>query len=310
MSDQVVIFFGSSSFAVPALRALDGAGLNIAYVVTRPDRIRARGGKTLPTPVKAYAVDAGLKVLEPESIKDNKDFMDSMKKAAPGLLVVVSYGKILPVEMLELATNGAVNIHASILPEYRGAAPIQRAIMDGQETTGVSLMQMGEGLDDGDVIAEVSLPIEDLDAGTLTELLAEAGADLLMENLQDLFDGTATGVPQDEKRSTYANKIEKTDAHIDFSKTATEIERLVRAMSPTPGAYAKRGEERIGISKVQAVPGSAAPGHVVSVSGEGISVGTGEGLLVIKELKMPGKRTLPVADYLRGNNFAEDPPLE
>ena len=309
MTDFTIVYFGSSSFAVPALAALYRSGVNIAYVVTQPDRIRARGGKTLPTPVKAYATDVGIKVLEPDRIKGNLDFQKTLEDVAPNLLVVVSYGKILPVELLGLATRGAVNIHASLLPEYRGAAPIQRAIMDGREMTGVSLMRMGAGLDDGDVIATASMPIGDLDAGILTDKLAEAGASLLIENLPDLADGSAIGMAQDEAKSTYAAKIEKSDACIDFSKSAEEIARLVRAMSPTPGAYAMRGEERIGISTVQTVSGSAMPGQVVAVSDDGIIVGTGEGLLVVKELKMPGKRVLPVADYLRGNAFSKEPPL-
>jgi methionyl-tRNA formyltransferase len=308
-----IIYFGSSDFAVPALKALRQAGADIAYVVTRADRIRARGGKTLPTPVKAYALESGLKVLEPERIRDNQDFQETLRKATPDLLVVASYGKILPKETLDLPAHGAVNIHASLLPEYRGAAPIQRAIMDGREETGVSLMLMGEGLDDGDVIQTVRVPIGDSDAGALTERLAKAGADLLLEYLPRLVAGTAPGAAQDETKATYAAKIEKSDARVDFAGSAAEIERLVRAMSPAPGAYTLRGEDRIGIAKARvAAPGeedafsgeeNAAPGQVIKVSNEGIFVGTGKGLLVIEEVKMPGKRVMPVADYLRGNAF-------
>jgi methionyl-tRNA formyltransferase len=281
----------------------------------------------LPTPVKAYALEAGLKVLEPDRIRGNQTFQETLKKAAPDLLVVASYGKILPKETLDLPARGAVNIHASLLPEYRGAAPIQRVILDGREETGVSLIFMGEGLDDGAVIATVRVGVSDLDAGALTERLAEAGADLLMEFLPRLLDGTASSVAQDESKATYAAKIEKSDARVDFTKRAAEIVRLVRAMSPTPGAYALRdgrsegGEERIGIAKARVATGaeeaeasesrtvtgagenSAAPGQVVSVSKDGIFVGTGQGLLVIEAVKMPGKRLMTVADYLRGNAF-------
>ncbi|MDR0874843.1 MAG: methionyl-tRNA formyltransferase [Clostridiales Family XIII bacterium] len=327
-SRPVIVYFGSSGFAVPALRALHRTGAYIAYVVTQPDRVRARGGKTLPTPVKAAALEYGLNVLEPERIRGNADFQEALKNAAPDLLVVASYGKILPKETLDLPAHGAVNIHASLLPEYRGAAPIQRAIMDGREETGVSLMLMGEGLDDGAVIAAVRVGVSDLDAGALTERLAEAGADLLLKFLPRLLNGSASSVAQDETKATYAAKIEKSDARVDFTKSAEKIVRLVRAMSPAPGAYALRGgkdghseggEERIGIAKARvaeaaeatAVTGAtenkAAPGQVVKVSDEGIFVGTGEGLLVIEEVKMPGKRVMTVADYLRGNTLPTEP---
>jgi methionyl-tRNA formyltransferase len=327
LNAPVIVYFGSSGFAVPALRALVQAGSDIAYVVTQPDRVRARGGKTLPTPVKAAAIEYGLKVLEPERIRDNAAFQETLKKAAPDLLVVASYGKILPKDTLDLPVRGAVNIHASLLPEYRGAAPIQRAIMDGREETGVSLMYMGEGLDDGDVIATVRVGVSDLDAGALTERLADAGADLLIAYLPRLLAGTVIGVAQDETKATYAAKIEKSDARVDFTKSAAEIVRLVRAMSPAPGAYALRsgqdgrsegGADRVGIAKARVAAAAeateaveadgtseskVAPGQVIKVSDEGIFVGTGEGLLVIEEVKMPGKRVMPVKDYLRGNTF-------
>jgi methionyl-tRNA formyltransferase len=317
-----IVFMGTSSFAVPALEALHLAGETIAAVVTQPDRARGRGGKTSPTPVGGFAEENGMLLLKPERLKDNGDFARALTEAAPDLIVVASYGKLLPKALLDFPPLGCVNIHASLLPEYRGAAPIQRALLDGKKETGVTLMYMGEGLDAGDMIAAARTETADMNAGMLTDRLARLGAGLLLENMQAIADGTAPRVRQDAAKATYAEKIGKAEGHIDPAAPTDEAVRRVRAMNPAPGAYLLRGGARIGVTKARAVGTgddgmeasraayeTAAPGTVLSVSNMGISVRTGDGVLLIEELQMPGKRAMAVADYLKGNAFGADGPL-
>ena len=309
-----IIYFGSAAFAVPALKALKEGGHIIPYVVTQPDRIRARGGRVLPTPVGLFAEENGLELLKPERIKDNESFMQTLAAAAPDLIVVAAYGKILPKPLLELPPLGCVNIHASLLPEYRGAAPVQSAILDGIKETGVTLAYMASGIDSGDVVAYKKTDVGDKNAGELTETLARLGAELLKAMLPALADGTASRTPQDEEKATYAGKIGKADGHIDISGSAEDAVRRVRAMTPSPGAYVLQGENRIVITKAKAVcmdrrPQTSEIGAVQGAGKEGISVRTGEGVLLIEALKMPGKKAMPAAEYLKGNAFDINEPL-
>jgi len=319
--DLKIVFMGSSDFAVPALEALHKAGYRIPYVVTQPDRMRGRGNKVKPTPVGMYALENGLSLIKPESLKEDGDHMRKLYEAAPDLIVVASYGKILPKPLLDLPPLGCVNMHASLLPEYRGAAPVQRVILDGKEETGVTLIYLSEGLDNGDMITSVSVPVSDMNAGELTDVLSRVGAELLIDTLPMLMDGTAPRIPQDENKATYAGKIEKADGHLDLGDKAENIVRRVRAMTPVPGAFVLEGGERIVITKARiarpdlgAVPielyEAKEPGTTLSVSGEGIYVRTGDGLLLIEELKMPGKKAMPVREYLKGNEFDTTLPLE
>ncbi|MDR3305893.1 MAG: methionyl-tRNA formyltransferase [Clostridiales Family XIII bacterium] len=319
-----IVYMGTSEFAVPALLALAERGEEVALAVTQPDKARGRGGRILPTPVKKAAAGAGIPTSEPERLRDNADFLAALAKIAPDLIVAASYGKILPKEILVLPRLGCVNIHASLLPKYRGAAPVRWAIADGEEETGVTLIYMGEGLDDGDMIARRSIPVGESDAGELTGRLAALGAELLIEQLPAIADGSARGVPQEEALATYARKIEKEDAHIDLRDDALTAIRRIRAMNPEPGAFVLQGDTRIKIVKAHAVgagpcagfseAGSetrrgAAPGEILSVSAEGLAVQTGDGTLVIDVVGMPGKRAMSIADYLRGNRIDETRPL-
>ncbi|MDR1815320.1 MAG: methionyl-tRNA formyltransferase [Clostridiales Family XIII bacterium] len=312
-----VVYFGTSAFAVPPLEALlsDG-GVDVPLVVTQPDRVRGRGGKVLPTPVKAAALARmrdngksgrdGLRVLEPERIRGNEAFFAELAAAAPDLIVVASYGQILPREVLELPRLGCVNIHASLLPKYRGASPIRQAILDGEEETGVTLMVMGEGLDDGDMIARTAARVGDLDAGALTERLAAAGAALLLEALPSLEDGTALRVPQEESLATYAPKTTKEDARLDWSAPAEAVVRRVRAMAPEPGAWTLAGDVRVRVLGAHIGERAAAqgnPGTVFAVSDEGVFVLAGDGAVVLDVIGVPGKRPMRVAEFLRGNAF-------
>ena len=323
-----IVYMGSADFAVPALDALRRAGHGIALVVTQPDRARGRGGKVLPTPVGLYAEANGLALRKPERLAGDEDFERALAEAAPDLIVVAAYGKLLPKPLLKLPPLGCVNIHASLLPEYRGAAPVQQAILDGKNETGVTLMYMSEGLDAGDIVASVRIDIHGMNAGELTDALARLGAELLTDMLPALADGTAPRITQDDEAATYTKKIEKADGRLDMYKAAEEIARRVRAMTPSPGAYVFRGGDRITVTAARAirpdeyeaymVAGGASlslrketePGTTLSVSGEGIGVQTGDGVLLIEALKMPGKRAMPVKEYLKGNAFGTEEPLQ
>ena len=309
-----IVYMGSADFAVPALEALKGSGYVIPCVVTQPDRVRGRGGNVRPTPVGLYAEKTGIPLLKPEYIKDNEEFARALREAEPDLIVVAAYGKILPEFVLKIPLFGCVNIHASLLPEYRGAAPVQRAILDGKNETGVSLMYVSEKLDAGDIIAAAKVDVSGMNAGETTDVLARLGAELLLKEMPFLADGTAPRVPQDATKATYAEKIEKAEGLLGFGLPAEEITLRVRAMTPAPGAYILKDGERIGVTAALAIdPVSAAgayegyeeaaPGTVLNVSKQGIAVRAGEGAVLIESLKMPGRKAMPVAEYLKGNAF-------
>ena len=320
-------FMGSPGFAVPALEALCRAGHRIVCVATQPDRPRGRGGKVLPTPVSAYAEQNGLPVLKPERLAGNADFARALAEAGPDLIVVAAYGKILPKSLLGLPALGCVNIHASLLPEYRGAAPVQRAILDGKRETGVTLMYMAEELDKGDMIATARTDVSDLNAGELTDVLARLGAGLLMDMIPLLAAGTAPRIPQDESKATYAEKVSKAEGHIDLRESACEAARRVRAMTPAPGAFVHNGDERIVVTEARAMGpeewlafagaggrlpaayGDAGPGTVLAISKDGIGIRTGDGVLLVEALKAPGRKAMPVREYIKGNAFGTERPL-
>jgi len=321
-ADLKIVFMGSSDFAVPALEALHEAGYTIPYVVTQPDRIRGRGNKVSPTPVGEYAQNNGLNLLKPEKIKENEEFMQALAEASPNLIVIVSYGKILPKSVLEIPPLGCVNIHASLLPEYRGAAPVQRAILDGKQELGVTLMFVSEGLDTGDMITTAKTAASDMNAGELTGVLARLGAKILIDTLPEIAEGTVSREQQDDSKATYAEKIEKADEKLDLSESAEKIVRRIRAMAPSPGAYVLKGGERVVITKAKSVElagtdkaveefyRTAMPGSAFTVPSEGIYVRAGDGLFLIEELKIPGKKAMPAREYLKGNVFDTSAPLE
>ena len=294
-----IVYFGTAEFAVPALDALLKAGHNVPFVVTQPDRPRGRGNKMQPTPVGLYAEEKGLKLLKPERLSGDEEFMAELTEARPDLIVVTAYGKVLPKQLLLLPPLGCVNIHASLLPEYRGAAPVQRAILDGKDETGVTLMYMAEGLDTGDIIACAKVQIGGMNAGELTDALARVGAELLVGTIPTIEAGAAPRLPQEDSKATYAEKVEKAEGHIDLSGSAEEAVRLVRAMTPAPGAYVLQGADRIVITKARAA----------SPENGGINIRMGEGVLVVEELKVPGKKAMAVAEYLKGNVFDTEVPL-
>ena len=307
-----IAFAGTPDFARVALRQLHATGIEIALVLTQPDRPSGRGMALLPSPVKAFALEHGLPLAQPRGLRLDGKFPEdaaaaqaALRQARPEVMVVAAYGLLLPAWVLELPPHGCLNIHASLLPRWRGAAPIQRAIEAGDELTGVTLMQMDAGLDTGAMLAVRSTPIAATDtAATLQARLAELGAELAVQGLRELARGALTGHPQPETGVTYAAKIAKSEALIDWRDSAAAIERRLRAFDPFPGARSGlegevitcwRGELR---SELRSATGQ--PGEVLAVDGGALTVACGDGGLALTELQRPGGRRLPAAEFLRG----------
>lgn len=296
---------GTPEFAVPPLKALAQGGYHVELAVTQPDRARDRGKKVQPPPVKEAALEWGIEVAQPEKIKDNEEFIDRLKEIEPDLIVVAAYGKILPKALLDIPRLGCVNIHASLLPRFRGAAPIQRSIIEGDEETGVTLMYMEEGLDTGDMIAKVATRIERKDADELHDELAQMGADLLMEYIPKIAAGDISPEKQDDALSCYAPMLTKEEGRADFSTSAQQLERLVRGIGSWPGVTAQYGDIRMKIKGAEVLEGQAdaAPGTILSADKSGIQVACKTGILLITKLQMPGKRAMSAEDYLKGNEI-------
>lgn len=296
---------GTPEFAVPGLVALAASGHEIGYVVTQPDKARDRGKKIQFTPVKEKALELGIPVLQPEKIKGNDEFFQLLQDYEPDLIVVAAYGKLLPPEIIHLPRLGCINIHASLLPRWRGAAPMQRAIMAGDEYTGVTLMYMEEGLDTGDMIAKKTVPILKKTAAKLHDEMAELGADLLAEQLPHLAEGNISREKQQDDLATYAAMIFKKDGEVDFSKDPQEIEQLIRGLDSWPGAYSSYQGQIIKFwcAEVLNEESTEAVGTILGVSNEGIRVAAGGGTLLITEIQVPGKKRVKVSDYLKGNHL-------
>lgn len=299
-----IVYMGTPDFAVPALEKL-AAQYQVSCVVTQPDAVRDRGKKIKMTPVKEKALELGMTVLQPDKIKKNDGFFREIRSLEPDLIVVAAYGQILPKEILDLPRLGCINIHGSLLPRFRGAAPIQRAILEGDEETGITIMYMEEGLDTGAMLAKRSTPIQRKNGARLHDELAVMGAELLMETIPKLEAGTLEPIPQDHARSTYAPMISKKDGEIDFTKEPAEIERLIRAFDPWPGAFTSYKGKLLKIweADVSAAENSAPPGTILAVSEQGIEIAAGKGTLVARMIQLPGKKRVAVADYLKGNSI-------
>lgn len=304
-----IVYMGTPEFSVTALSALVKAGHDIRAVVTQPDRMRGRGKAVSESPVSRVAGKLGIvNILKPERIKADEEVIRSLKALDADVFVVCAYGQILSSEILDIPVSGCINIHASLLPEYRGAAPIERSIMDGKTVTGISIMRMEKGLDTGPVYASESMEIKPDDTGeTLRERLSLLGADLMVRCLPGIVDGSLRPEPQDDRASTYAHMIGKEDCRIDWKKSAGGIERLVRALSPRPGAYSTLNDKVLKIRKAsvsEASQGSApypAPGSVVDTSSGAFSVICGDGtVLNIERLQLEGRKEMDAADFLRG----------
>ncbi|HSD42935.1 MAG TPA: methionyl-tRNA formyltransferase [Burkholderiales bacterium] len=296
-----VLFAGTPAFAVPALESLIEAGHRIELVLTQPDRPAGRGLAMVPSAVKQAAVRHEIPVYQPASLKDPAA-QARLREAQGDLLVVASYGLILPQGVLDIAPRGALNIHASLLPRWRGAAPIQRALLAGDPTTGICIMQMDAGLDTGPVLLREAIAIApDETAGTLHDKLASLGARLIVAVLDGLGRGALQAVPQPAEGVTYAHKIDKAEAAVDWSRSAPEIDRQVRAFNPSPGAAARLRGDPVKLWRASVLEGSGAPpGTVLRVGRKGIDVACGTGAVRLTELQRAGGKRLPVDAFLRG----------
>ncbi len=296
-----VVFMGTPEFAVPTLRALHGR-FNLLGVVTQPDRPQGRGRKTLPTPVKVAALQLGVPVEEPESIR-TAEALTLLGKWAPDVIVVAAYGEILPRSVLELPRMGCVNLHASLLPRHRGASPISAAILAGDESTGVCTILMDEGMDTGDLLLTAEIRVLPRDTtGSLHDRMLEPGADLVVRTLTMMGKGIRS-VKQDESKATYTRPLAKDDGRIDWSAPAEFLDRLVRAMNPWPTAFAVLGEEKIKVWQASAEPGDGPQGTITAIRTDGILVGTGKGLLLLEEVQAPGKKRVSAVDFARGRRL-------
>lgn len=299
-----VIFMGTPDFSVGTLEALIEAGHEVALVVTQADKPKGRGGKMQYTPVKEVAVAHNIPVYQPKRIRE-PECIEELRKYNADIMVVIAFGQILPKEILEMTPYGCVNVHASLLPSYRGAAPIQWAVINGEKVSGVTTMQMNEGLDTGDMLLKVEIPLDEKETGgSLHDKLAEAGARLCVETLDALKAGTVTPEKQGDSPTAYAKMLDKHMGKIDWKMSAKEIERLIRGLNPWPSAYTRWNENDKGMKiwEAEVAEGQTdkAAGTVVEVAKDGFFVQTGDGLLKITALQIPGKKRMDAAAFLRG----------
>ncbi|MBQ2748053.1 MAG: methionyl-tRNA formyltransferase [Firmicutes bacterium] len=299
------VFMGTPELAATVLRYLAESGHEVGYAVSQPDKAKNRGKKMQPTTVKEEAERLGIPVLQPEKIRDNEEFLETLREYNPDLIVVAAYGKILPKSILDLPRLGCVNVHGSLLPKYRGAAPVQRSIIDGEEITGVTLMYMAEGMDTGDMLAKVETTTAGKTSDVLMNEIAELGGKLLVDKLPELEAGTLERIPQDDALATYAPMIFKEEGLIDFDKSPEVIERLIRGVQPWPGAYTTLDGEtfKIWAAEVTDKKTDKPGGTVVETTAKYIDVAAGGGVLRLTEVQAPGKKRMSAGDYLRGNRL-------
>ena len=299
-----IVFMGTPEFAVPSLEALIQHH-EVVGVVSQPDKPKGRGKKLVPTPVKACALEHKIPVFQPDSVKE-ASFQETLRSLQPDLIAVVAFGQILPVDILNLPPYGCINVHGSLLPFYRGAAPMQWAVINGEEKTGVTTMYMAKGLDSGDMLLKAEIPLTSEDTyGSVHDKLSTLGADLLIQTIAGLEEQEITPIPQNHEISTYAPMITKELCHIDWSKSAEEIVHLIHGLSPVPGAYTCYGEEKWKIWNGEAIvyQGQEVPGQIISVSKKDFMVMTGNGALKILELQGSGGKRMSTDAYLRGHEI-------
>jgi methionyl-tRNA formyltransferase len=302
MKASNIIFMGTPEFAVPTLKAIQASNHHLSLVVTQPDRPKGRGRKVIPPPVKLTAIDLGYTVLQPTSVK-KKGFVEVITRDKPDFLVVVAYGRILPKTILQLPKLGTINLHASLLPKYRGPAPIQWAIINGETVTGVTAMLMDEGLDTGDILLAVEEKISPSDtSATLHDRLAELGANLLVDTLNRYSKGQIRPVQQDHNQASQAPLLKKSDGHIAWDAPAEKISAFIRGMTPWPGAFTFHEGKRFKIFNAKSVKAdvSQAPGTVIKGFADELRVATTKGVLSVLEIQGASGKRLMIADFLRG----------
>ncbi|NWF52989.1 MAG: methionyl-tRNA formyltransferase [Nitrospirae bacterium] len=299
-----IVFFGTPEFAIPFLNTLLNSENEIVAVVTQPDKRAGRGRIIHPSPVKEIAMKNGIRIMQPQNIKDD-NFIQELSNLKPEIITVVAYGKILPSQILHLPPLGCVNVHASLLPKYRGAAPIQWAIIKGESETGVTTMLMDEGLDTGKILLQEKTAITDQDnSETLSKRLSHIGASLLLKTIKRLKEGSIKAIPQ-EGIPTYAPPLKKEDGKINWTKTAKEIFNLIRGLYPWPCAYCYLNNERIKIISAKFLDGVGIPGRIEKSKKGELTIGTGRGLISIVELQPEGKRRMSVEAFLIGRKLEE-----
>ena len=300
-----VIFAGTPDFAAAALKAIAAAGFEIPLVLTQPDRPKGRGMQLAPSPVKQAALELGLRVAQPEKLRNNAEALQMLKEVEADVMVVAAYGLILPQDVLDTPKRGCLNIHASLLPRWRGAAPIQRAIEAGDAETGVCIMQMDIGLDTGDVVSEHRYAIQSTDtANEVHDALMNLGAEAIVADLQQLkAEGRLKSVKQPEEGVTYAQKLSKEEARIDWNESAAVIERKIRAFNPVPAAWVEYQGKPMKIWRAEVVAQQGRAGEVLSCSADGLVVACGENALKITELQPSGSKRMPIAAFAAGHKI-------
>ena len=313
MSDPLkIVFMGTPRFAVPSLRALESCNCVVELVVTQPDRPRGRGRRLAPPPVKEAAVEMGCQVLQPESVR-TEDFYDTLVATRPDLFVVVAFGHILPKRILEIPAFGSVNLHASLLPAFRGPAPIHRAIINGETETGVTSMLMDKGLDTGEILLSETVPIRPDDtAGSLHDRLADAAARVLARTISGFESGEIRPIPQNHAAATYAPLLSKSDGRIDWSKPAEEVERFIRGMSPWPGAFTFMGDMRLRIFRADVCRATEPrpPGTVIRGFDNELRVACGKDALCLQEIQAESGKRMDIARFLQGKSIEAGTVLE
>lgn len=316
-----IVFMGTPEFAIPSLEAIADSGHRIIGVVTQPDKPKGRGKRLAAPPVKEWAVARNIPVYQPEKVRD-PEFIRVLKELAPDLIVTAAYGQILPKDILDIPPLGCINVHASLLPKYRGASPIQQTLMDGETETGITIMYMDVGMDTGDIILQRSIPIHpDEQADELHDRLATLGGQVLAEALKLFEKGRPAGHPQDHDKATYCKKIDKSMGNIDWTQDAIRIKNLVRGLTPWPGTFTFLEGQRIKVWKVQEWEYSTlethTPGQVVAADQrQGLVVACGEGFLRLVKIQAEGKKVMEDIEFLRGNPipvgavFKSEPPTE
>ena len=302
-----IVYMGTPDFAVPPLAALVQNGYEVTAVVTQPDKPKGRGKTLLPTPVKEEAMKHDIPVYQPLKVRE-PEFVETLKKLEPDMIIVAAFGQIIPKAILDMPRFGCVNVHASLLPKYRGAAPIQWAVLNGDQVTGVTTMRMDEGLDTGDMIMKQEVIVDENETGgSLFDKLSEVGAKLCVKTMEAIENGTAVYTPQDDALATHTGKIQKEMGSIDWSKDAEVIERLVRGLNPWPSAYTRIDDKNLKIwrAKVISHEVKAAPGCILKVTKDELEVQTGNGVLALLEVQLEGKKRMTTDAFLRGYQVTE-----
>lgn len=296
---------GTPDFAGVSLKRLTQEGYDVQAVITQPDRPKGRGKRVQSPPVKTIAIESGVRVMQPERIRDER-FIEKLRCLKPDIIVVVAFGQILPKEILDLPAMGCINVHASLLPEYRGAAPINWCIIRGEKRTGVTTIYMDEGMDTGDMLLwRETLIGDDETAGQLHDRLAVMGADLLVETLEGIKGGSLQGRAQDNTKVTYAPQLERSTGEIDWNMDAHSIFNLIRGTDPWPGCYSYYDGKRIKVWKAKVVDKNSEGinGQIIGVNDKGMAVQTGRGTLLVTEIQMPSSRRMTVEEFLKGNSI-------